>query len=216
MVKQLETVHFSKNQTFFKKENIMKNILLGTLFILSMGLCTAQAASTPLRLDYTVTPTDNNRYYYDFTLTLTNDDNSWVSGHGWGNFRFGNSPDNQTPIPLANFVGDLDSLADQPFDTFSPAAPIHGLGPLVSDTTSTLGTWFPTAVGDSVGWGGTSTANLEELRWSVHKSTAVGFNFPRLFSATAHRIDPIPEPGTFVLAGMGLLSLMGLRRRVEK
>ena len=184
----------------------IKHMILGALLFIAMGLGTAQAASLPLQLSYTVTPIENNRYNYDFTLTLTNEDNSWVSGGGWGEITFGDSTQLGT-YPLSNFVGDVSSLAGTPFTRFDGVSGFFGPG--VSGNI-----WYPTAVGETIGWSGTSTADLAqgELLWNTH--TTIGFA-AEIQYAVAVRTNPIPEPGTFVLAGMGLVSLLGLRRREQ-
>ena len=184
-------------------------IWLGCLLLISMGPGMAQAASIPLRLDYTVTPTDNNRYHYNFTLTLTNESNSWRSGQGWGAIRFGNPLSPPGPSPLTDFVGDVSSLSNTPFNRF--VAPTQWVGPGISRYGVD---WVPTAVGQSISWSGTSTADLGqgELYWRPHAGSGGALLFQ---SSEAFRTNPIPEPGTFVLAGMGLVSLMGLRRRKE-
>ena len=188
----------------------IKHILLGALLFISMGMGTAQAASLPLQLDYTVTPTGNNRYRYDFTLTLTNADNSWSLGQDWGHIRFGNQRRPGTNTPLTSFRGHNSSLADTPFDRF--LSPTQSEGPGV---TRYGVRWRPTAVGESLSWSGTSTANLDQgdLLWGAYTRSN---GAAAIQNAVAVRLNPIPEPGTFVLAGMGLVSLMGLRRREQR
>ena len=187
----------------------IKHILLGALLFISMGMGTAQATidpfADPLRLDYIVTSIGDNRYNYNFTLTLTNEDNSWSSGQGWGQIRFGNTPHFQQ-FPLTDFVGDTSSLSGTPFTHFS--TPVTFYGPGLEGPH-----WIPTAIGQSISWSGTSTAALggRELSWSTLATTGGAKSIPIYTVA-----NPIPEPGTFVLAGMGLVTLLGLRRREQR
>jgi hypothetical protein len=68
----------------------MKAKLFGLSALLCVGV-TSVANSTPFRLDYSITDfgTPTLRYQYDFTLTLDNNDGSWVAGQSFGIFFIG-------------------------------------------------------------------------------------------------------------------------------
>ena len=55
--------------------NVKKSALLGAAAL----QCCANANATPLSMDYVVTDIGGGTYQYDFTLTLDNNDGSWVA-----------------------------------------------------------------------------------------------------------------------------------------
>ena len=195
----------------------MKPLLFNTVFLI-IFLLVNTAGATPLRFDYTVTPIDGGRYDYEFRLTLDNNDNSWMTGQGWQWIVFGDSPDGDTS-PLTDFVGDTSDFPTGPYTGFGTTnidAPNH-VGPTLENL---VHFWRPTAVGQYLQWSGTSTANLGagELLISTigvdpgngDPNTPVPATY--LAGNRVNTLDPVPEPGTFMLLGMGLLGLFSMGR----
>ena len=145
------------------------------------------AAAGPWHMTYCVTPS-GGQFTYKFTLTLVNDDNTWVPGQGVGWIIFGDiegtGPD---PVysPINDFVADPSYWPAGPFDSLTSSGGGHNgptLGPIVIVTTDpdhpdpndplhyiyTWINWVPTAVGQSISWGGTSAVNVPDgqLLWS--------------------------------------------------
>ena len=142
-------------------------------------LCAAGVAgATPLELHYTVTDQGNGTYLYNFTLTNTNADGSWFAGQNFDWIIWGDVPNNGTS-PLSNWIGDVSSLSGTNWadDGFSYSGGGHN-GPTLLDVGPPPPPFIgfaPTAVGDSVTWSGTSTANLGEgqMQWSNLIGTGV-------------------------------------------
>ena len=112
-------------------------------------------------------------------------------------------------VNLTDFVGDTSDLPVGPFTGFQ--AESGQFGPTLG-----LGTelWTPTAIGDSLFWSGTSTANVAdgELHWFT-KTKSTGAVIQVEYASRVSNVNVIPEPGTMVLAGFGLLCLMSATRR---
>ncbi len=154
-----------------------------------LAMTAGAAAQNPLKLDYCTTPGGAGTIY-KFTLTLDNHDNSWVPGQGFGWIIFGDIAGTQPPDPPA--VSPLNDWAADP--SYWPAGPFtemtnsgggHNgptLGPIVivevdpnhPDPQDPLHyiyhwiTWAPTAIGQSITWGGTSATLVPDgqLLWS--------------------------------------------------
>ena len=181
--------------------------MTGTLLAMAAAGCLCGTASAqqagPLELSYDVTIIGGGQYYYDFWLTLENLDNSWSSGQGWGWLVFGDEPDQNIGSPLTNWVGDTNTLPAGPWTFFTSSGGGHN-GPTLGNV---LDTWVPTAIGETIHWGGTSNAFVGQgdMLWStlVHENGAVMHNFK---VATL-----IPAPGAVAL--MGLAGLVGTGRR---
>ena len=196
----------------------IKHLYMGLLLSIFLGITSAQAV--PLRLDYSITGLDGGRYNYDFRLTLDNNDGSWEAGQGWGNIRFGSGRSGDTTHRLTDFVGDTSTLPAGPFNTFIETG--RHFGPALAVTNppaGSLGVWTPTAVGDSISWSGTSTANLNnvgDMRWGALVTVGTGGNVAGPYIGNlVEGLSPLPmpEPGTMVLAGTGLLFLAARTRQ---
>lgn len=181
------------------------------IFLFAGWLNTAH--STPLILDYEITDL-GGLFQYDFTLTLDNNDNSWVLGHEWDWIVFGDVPIFETS-PLADF-GDFvavdlpigSSLAGSSGGHNGPTIAVAGSGVLPPG-------WKPSAIGDSIAWQGTSASFLPQgdLLWSTLITGAGGgvlANFE-----TAHLISSVPEPATIILLSLGLAALGWSRRKIK-
>ena len=136
------------------------------LFSLLAAL-TFSSSATPLRLDYAVAETSPGLYTYDFSLVVDNNDSSFASGQGWNWIIFGDVPSGLSPIN--DFV--LTSTAPAPFTSLTSSGGGHN-GPTFFQTSPSyqLGSWYPTGVGDSLVWSGTSATYLGAgaLKFSTH------------------------------------------------
>ncbi|QOJ00124.1 MAG: hypothetical protein HRU70_06335 [Phycisphaeraceae bacterium] len=128
------------------------------------------ASAQPLEMTYSVSDADGGLYRYEFALTLTNSDGSWVPGQGFGWVIFG---DRQQDIsPINDFVGDPSYLPVGPFECYSGSGGFHNgptfcIGRFVNDQFE-LAYWVPESVGESLVWAGTSSVDVPEgeMLWS--------------------------------------------------
>ena len=187
----------------------MKQLLVYGMMLLAGPMVLASVISTPvhatpLRLDYSVADIGGGLFDYEFSLVLDNHDGTWSPGQGWGWIIFGDAPFSMSP--LTGFVGDISDLPIGPYTHFASSGGGHN-GPTLG---SAGAIWSPTAVGDTLNWSGTSTADLAqgELLFStlLRQNNAVLANFE-----VAMRSDPspVPEPSTWLLMGTGLIGLLG-------
>ena len=211
------------------------------LMLVVLAACWIQA--TPLRLDYTKAFHGNGVAYYSFTLTLSNQDQTWAQGQGFNWVIFGDSPD------LGGSVfRDFTLISSSgPWNQVTMTSGSHNgwlLGP-------TGQSWTPAAVGDFVTWHGYSTVDLPSgaIRFSVLSPVVTPFaaasdvtpgSSPPLTSFAASPPPPppppppstgsastpprgsvplvvapvaTPEPSTFGLAGLALLALAWRAKR---
>jgi hypothetical protein len=184
----------------------VRKLFLTGLFCL---LATAVADAGPLRLDYTVSDLGGGLYDYEFTLVLDNNDSSWSSGQGWRWLIFGDAP-SPGPSPLTAFTIDSGDLPVGPWTGLSSSSGGHN-GPSFSPVTTY---WIPTAVGETLTWSGTSTANLAQgqMLWSTIAGT-LGGAVPANFDVANLVVSPVPEPAGWLLLSVGALALAGVRRR---
>jgi hypothetical protein len=127
---------------------------LGLSLAAVMAACAGTASATPLRLDYCV-DASGGLFQYTFTLTMDNNDGSWVAGQGWDWFIFGDG--NGMPSALTNFT--MTSAIPGPWNQLTSSGGGHN-GPTFGPVTGAF--WVPNAVGDSLTWSGTSNAFLDE------------------------------------------------------
>jgi PEP-CTERM motif len=186
-------------------------LVFGVVLAMSAALFGSSAQAGPLRLDYAVTDLGGGVYDYDFQLTLDDNDSSWASGQGWGWLIFGDSP--TAPSPLTGFVIDAATLPVGPWTGLSSSSGGHN-GPTFS---SVLAYWIPTAVGQSLTWSGTSTADLAQGSLLFTTIRVTGGASSETFKV-ANRLAPavVPEPSTFLLLGIGGLGLAVVARRRKK
>ncbi|MBL9001077.1 MAG: hypothetical protein JNK25_08070 [Phycisphaerae bacterium] len=161
-----------------------------TVGLLAALTLSASASATPLRLDYTVEDIGGGMYRYRFTLTLDNNDGSWLPGQRFNWIIWGDVP-HPGPTNLPDFVGDLPAPA--PFDDegFSTSGGGHN-GPTLLDfgTDFDFYGWEPVDIGDTLEWSGRSAIDLAdgEMTWSNLIGTGVYANWE-----PAHRVGGGPS-----------------------
>lgn len=195
-----------------------RSFLIG--FVLATTWCTT-AGATPLALSYTVGPSlVPGAYEYNFTLTLDNNDGTWVAGQQWDWIIFGDNDSADTKNGF-DVNGGL-AAGGTNWNTTSISGPISNVtvslgahnGPTLAMATNnvSLPGWLPTAVGQSVIWSGTSTVFIPngELYWSAlvvgGGATAVSFEL-------AEQVAVSDPASTVSLLGLGLAGLGALRLR---
>ena len=183
---------------------VSRLLFLALLFNVSL-------TATPLRMDYQVMPLGGGLFDYEFDLILDNNDSSWVSGQNFNWIIFGDQP--SSPTNLTSFIADTSDLPIGPFTFFTTTSGGHNGPTLIVQIPDIITTgWFPTALGQSLSWSGTSTANLPQgqLLWSNLFGTGVHADFE---VANLTTVLPVPEPATSVLLLSGLLVMGGLAKR---
>lgn len=143
------------------------------------------AMATPLKLEYRVEPAEGGLLRYHFTLTLDNNDGSWVPGHGYNWIVWGDAQQATTPMP--DFIGDLPAPGPFADEGFTTCGGYHN-GPTLLDfgTDNDFRGWVPEAVGETLEWSGTSSVDMAngQMLWSDLVGTGVHAEF-----ATAIRTD---------------------------
>lgn len=179
-----------------------------SIAVLGIASCSISAA-TPLTLIYSVTPDGGGVYTYQFTLTLDNNDGTWASGQNFNWIIFGDvaGPGSSN---LTDFAGDPTALPIGPFTDYTSSGGGHN-GPTLLDTVGNG--WIPTAIGQSLSWDGTSTADLGqgELLWSNLEGSGTQADF------VAATVAPEPSSIGLAMTGLILLAIGGaLRQRLPR
>jgi hypothetical protein len=135
-----------------------------SLLMLVCSLAPASVA-TPLTLEYCVSPRPDGRFDYNFTLTVTDADGTFVPGQSFNWIVFGDSDRNISP--LADFVGEDPAPGPWTDDGYNFSTGTHN-GPCLIDYGRLLNFpgWTPTHVGQSLTWRGHSAVDLQSLAWS--------------------------------------------------
>ena len=130
--------------------------------------CASASMATPLKMEYTVQDIGGGQYRYNITLTLDNNDGSWIAGQTFNWIICGDSMGPE-PTALPDFVGDLPAPGPFADEGYSTSGGGHN-GPTLLDfgVNFDFHGWEPTAVGDSLVWSGTSSINLGvgDMKWS--------------------------------------------------
>ena len=179
-----------------------------SIAVLGIASCSILAA-TPLTLIYGVTPDGGGVYTYQFTLTLDNNDGTWAAGQNFNWIIFGDvaGPGSSN---LTGFAGDSSALPIGPFTDYSASSGGHN-GPTLLDTVGNG--WIPTAIGQSLSWDGTSTADLGpgELLWSNLEGSGTQADF------VAATLAPEPSSMGLAMTGLFLIAIGGaLPRRLPR
>ena len=186
-------------------------IAFAATLLMALPAATSSQATTPLTLDYSISASATpGKYTYNFTLILSNSDNSWASGQNFNWIIFGDAA--LAASPLADFVINPASLPVGPFTSLQFSSGYHN-GPTFLDYAGgAYGPgWVPSAVGDTLAWSGISSAYLSQgqLLFSNLEGTANHANFD-----AANLVAGVPEPSTWTMLILGFagLGFAGYRR----
>ena len=173
------------------------------------------AQATPLSLYYEIEDIGGGLYNYEFTLTLDNNDGSWVSGQGWSWLTYGDRY--CAPSPLTNFVGDNNDLPIGPWTYYTFSSGGHNGPTLVDASYPSYDHWVPVSIGQSLNWSGTSNAYLGQgtllfsTLWSLNNAVVADFEIAELGTT-----EPVvPEPATIILFSAGLAGAFLRRRKIS-
>jgi len=175
---------------------------LGYLTAVGVGLLllAAPVRADVLQLDYTVTADGPGLYLYNFQLELTNADSSWSAGQGWGWITFGACEGCNSPLTDWNGIS-----VDSPYINFGNSSGYDN-GPTLQPV---LTYWVPTAVGDTLNWSGTSTADLGQGQLLYTTLLQENGAEAELFQVADDLSSPVPEPGSFSLLMAMAVALFG-------
>jgi len=195
----------------FLKKCVSGAVALATFAIIS------SAQATPLRLDYIVTDLGGS-YQYDFTMTLDNNDGSFVAGQEFDWFIIGDTPTPDGLFPeKTSFFTDIPSGFKISWTYGGHHGPTLGF---YGESSPGYGVvflpgWAP-ALGDSFEFTGVSTLLVAEgeLLWS----NSVGSNRDALAIfevANQIHVSAVPLPAALPLygAGLALAGFLGWRKK---
>lgn len=188
----------------FLKKCISGAVALATFAIVS------SAQATPLRLDYIVTDLGGS-YQYDFTMTLDNNDGSFVAGQEFDWFVIG-----ATPTPGGLFPEGEAFFTNIPANFMSTFTYGVSYGPTLGFGPNVVGIGWAPALGDSFEFTGISTLLVAEgeLLWSnIIRSNS---DAPTSFEvANQIHVSAVPLPAALPLygAGLAIVGFLGWRRK---
>lgn len=190
--------------------SFIRTVISGvTVAVAALGASLSVAAATPFTVDYTVTDLGGS-YQYDFTVTLDNNDGSWVAGQQFDWFSFGNQ-DPETGAGGA-FIDPV--FVDYPSGATATSSTGGLNGPTLCDGNCTLddGAYEP-SLNEMFSFSIAASAFLGagDLLWSNLQASA-GNTAARVVANFNGLISEVPLPaGAFLfLTGLGALSV---RRR---
>lgn len=175
-------------------------------------------ATTPLSLNYTVTP-DSGLYRYDFTLTLDNNDGSWLAGDAYAWLIFG---DSQVVggSPLSDFAMDSSQFPIGPWTYLQASIGGHN-GPNLGYAGDY---WTPASVGSFLTWSGVSANDVAQgsLLFSTLMMIKNGEEVTTdtvgkaSFEVATRNAAGVPDGGaTVAMIGAALAGFVLLRRRLR-
>ncbi|MFK5926974.1 MAG: PEP-CTERM sorting domain-containing protein [Desulfuromusa sp.] len=172
----------------------MKQIIFVSILVFILS---SNVYSTPLRLDYQVSTNVDERYIYNFSLILDNNDDSWLLGQGFGWLIFGDAPILNTS-PFTDF--NLTSSPIGPWTQLGLTTGAHN-GPTFQHI---LDFWYPATINETLTWSGTSETLLQQgqLFFSTVRGTP---DIVRADFEVANNITPVSEPSTLLLLFIGFL-----------
>ena len=186
----------------------MKQLIFCLIFS-AILLASGMVQASPLRLEYTVSPIAGDLYDYEFKLSVDNNDGTYSSGQTWGWISFGETLSDTDTSPFSDFTPDT---SDYPIGQYTSIT--TGTNSILTNSAPYLSplqpTWLPTGIGDSFSWSGTSASYLGTGRLLFTTYSTGGGAVAAVDQVAIHLI---PEPGTFLLLGMGLMGLARQTRR---
>ena len=176
------------------------------------GICTLDA--TPLKLEYSTSPTATGLYEYHFILTLDNHDNSFVLGQDWDWLLFGDLPASYTS-PLADFQ--MTSAVPLPWTSlkFSDSSGVPHADNVPTFLDHPNPGWTP-VLGDQLTWSGTSATYLRDgqLLFSTLDGSGVLAHLEVARHLNPPPPMPVPDSGhalTMLGLAAGLLAVLRSR-----
>jgi hypothetical protein len=193
---------------------MMKSRLFGTVCAVSMLVSFGPISeASPLRLDYGITSLGGGSYLYNFNLVLDNNDGSWSSGQGFDWVIFG---DRAGAIDQPSQFG-----SDWVYNFIEPGWLGTDTGAGHEGPTVCLGSgcgtplWVPAALGESVGWSGTSNTLIGGTLYWSYILTGGGATTGEYLVANSVS-SAVPIPAAVWLFGSGLIGLAGVAKNKNR